>query len=113
MTNGTEPSLENWDDFLGKFLKHEHVKSWPAVFVVTAVKGSYNGDEKAHVIYSGEYLMKKKDWEPNKTNIDIIRGAGITSPRQLIGKKIYFKEVMNFNPNLKKKVPSLEIEKIE
>ena len=111
--NGTQPDLENWEDFLGKFLKAEHIKEWPALFIPISVKGTFDADETAHVIYTGEYAGKKKDWEPNKTNIQIIRDAGIASPRALIGKKIYLKQVMNFNPQLRKKVPSLEIDKIE
>lgn len=111
--NGISPNLENWEDFLGKFLKVEMIKTWPGLFIPISVRGTFDAEENAHVIYTGEYDKKKKDWEPNKTNIQIIRDAGITSPRLLIGKKIYFKQVMNFNPSLKKKVPSLEIERIE
>ena len=113
MTNGQVPGLDNWEDFLGKWLKVEMVKTWPAIFIPISVKGTIDSEDNAHLVYTGEFDKKKKDWEPNKTNIQIMREAGITSPRALIGKKISFKQVMNFNPSIGKKVPSLEIEKIE
>ena len=105
--------MNNWDDFLGKWLKAEMVKTWPALFIPIKVSGSIDDEDNAQLIYTGEFQGKKKDWQPNKTNIDLMREYGIVSPTALIGKKIYFKKVMNFNPQIKKKVPSLEIEKIE
>ena len=113
MTNETQPNIENWDDFLGKWLKPEMVKTWPALFIPISVKGTFDDEENAHIVYTGEFDNKKKQWEPNKTNIEILRTLGLASPRALIGKKVYFKKVMNFNPQIKKKVPSLEIEKVE
>ena len=109
----TQPEMDNWDDFLGKFLKVDMVKTWPALFIPISVKGSIDDEDNATIVYTGEFQGKKKLWQPNKTNIDIMRAAGILSPKALIGKKVYFKQVMNFNPQLKKKVPSLEIERIE
>lgn len=111
--NGTQPNLEDWEDFLGNWFKAEFVKAWPAVTVFTSVTGTFDDRDNAHLIYDLQYAGKKLTWEPNKTNIQIIRDAGILSPKGLIGKKVSFKKVMNFNPQLKKKVPSVEIEKIE
>ena len=111
--NTNEPNMDNWDDFLGKWLKAEMVKEWPALFIPISVKGRIDDDDVAHIVYTGEFMHKKKDWEPNKTNIDILRSLNLTSPKALLGKKIYFKKVMNFNPQIKKKVPSLEIDTIE
>ncbi len=113
MPNGQDPNLENWDDFMGKWLKVEMVKTWPAIFIPISVKGAVDGEDNAHLVYTGEFSGKKKDWEPNVTNKEIIRKACPTGPKALIGKKVYFKEVQNFNPQLKKRVPSLEIDKIE
>lgn len=113
MTNEQQPNLDGWDDFLGKWVKPEMVKTWPALFIPINVKGTFDDDENAHIVYTGEFLGKKKQWEPNKTNIEILRNFNLSSPKALIGKKVYFKKVMNFNPQLKKKVPSLEIEKVE
>ena len=33
MTNETQPEMDNWDDFLGKFLKVDMVKTWPALYI--------------------------------------------------------------------------------
>ena len=111
--NETQPDLENWDDFLGSWFKAEFVKTWPAVTVFMGVKGQFDAEDNAHLIYDIEYSGKKLKWEPNKTNIQILKEAGLTSPKALIGKKVYFKKVMNFNPQIKKKVPSFEVERIE
>ena len=113
MPEETQPDLSNWNDFLGKFFKVDHVKTWPAVVIATGLTGSIDDEGEAHVVYDVEYNTRKLKFEPNKTNIGIIRNAGIVSPRALIGKKITFRQVMNFNPQIKKKVPSLEIDKVE
>ena len=111
--NQTEPDLNNWNDFHGKFFKVDHVKSWPAIAVPTIVNGNFDEELEAQLTYEIQYDGKKLKWNPNKTNIGIIKAAGIPSPKALLGKKLYFKQVMNFNPQLKKKVPALELEKIE
>lgn len=108
-----EPNLDSFEDFSGKFIKAEFIKVWPALFVPTAVRSYYDTEEKPHVQYTGEIEGKMKNWEPNKINMQIIRDAGIPSPVALIGRKVYFKQVMNMNPMSHKRVPSLEIEKIE
>jgi len=111
--NATQPNLENWDDFLGSWFKNDHVKSWPAETVVMNVKAEYDAEDNANLILELSYLGKKYKFQPNKTNIGIIREAGLASPKDLENKKLTFKSVMNFNPQLKKKVPSLEIDSIK
>ena len=112
MANENVPNTDNWDDFSGKWLKIELVKKFPALFIPVSVKSKFDDEENAHLIYTGEFDGKIKDWEPNKTNVEIIKNSKLL-PKELIGKKVWFKQVMNFNPNLKKKVPALEIDKIE
>jgi len=111
--NGTQPSLDSWQDFKGNYLKVEHIKTWPAIVVVTKVDSYFDDKEKARIVFDIEYLARKFKWEPNQTNIGIMEVAKIPSPTAVIGKKIFLKQVMNFNPQLRRKVPSLEIEKIE
>ena len=113
MENETKPNLDSWMDFKGNYLKVEHIKTWPGVVVILKVDSYFDDTSKARIVYDVEYLARKFKWEPNQTNIGIIEKAGITSPKAAIGKKLYLKQVMNFNPSLKMKVPSLEIEKIE
>ncbi len=111
--NGTQPNIDSWEDFLGKWFKAEHVKTWPAVIVVTNIKGEFTEDDDTILVLDIQYNQKKLKFQLNKTNIGIIREAKLSSPRAIIGKKITLKQVMNYNPQIKKKVPSLEIEKIE
>lgn len=113
MTNNEQPNLESWDDFSGKFVKAEFIKTWPALFIPISVRANFDDEENPHIIYTGEIEKKKKDWEPNNTNKEILRSLGLPSPKALIGKKVYFKKVMNFNPTIKKRVPSIEIDRIE
>jgi len=112
MTN-EKPSTDNWKDFSGDYLKADMIEQWPAIFIPTDVETSYDEDGKAQLVYTGEWEGKKKKYQPNKTNIDILKQMNVTSPKSLIGCKIYFKQCLNFNPALKKKVPGLEIEKID
>lgn len=111
--NETQPNIDNWEDFLGKWLKADHVKTWPAVIVVMNIKAEFDDQDEANIILDIVYNKKKLKFQLNKTNIGIIKEEGLPSPRALIGKKITLKKVMNFNPQIRKKVPSLEIEKIE
>ena len=113
MSNGNQPGLDSWIDYKGNYLKVEHIKTFPAIVVVTKVSSYFDDKEKARIVFDIEYLARKYKWEPNQTNIQIIEKSGIASPNAVIGKKLIFKQVENFNPQLRKKVPSLEIEKIE
>ena len=108
-----KPNLDTWGDFLGQFLKADMVTDVTIPFIPVSVDSLYDDEEKARIIYTGEYDNKKKQWEPNKTNIDILRNMGLTSPSGLIGKKVFFRKTTNFNPQLKKKVPALEVERVE
>lgn len=109
-----QPNLDSWEDFSGKFIKIEFITKWPALFIPISVRTEIDEEnESFRLIYTGEIQGRKKDWQPNKTNQQIMQQNGISSPKNLIGKKVWFKQVMNFNPQLKKKVPALEIEKIE
>ena len=45
--NETQPDLDSWDDFSGKYLKVENIKSWPALFIPLSVKSMYDSEEKA------------------------------------------------------------------
>ncbi len=113
MTTESQPDLNSWDDFMGNWLKAEHIKSWPAEVVVYSVKGEFDDKDKAHLILDVAYNNRKYKWEPNVTNQQIIREMGIPSPKALEGKKIVFRKVMNFNPQIGRKVPSLEIQDIK
>jgi len=111
MTN--EPDLESFEDFSGQFIKVEFITAFPVCFIPLQVRGEYDDKDKAQLIYTGEIQGKKKDWSVNKTNMQIIKDFGIKKPKELIGKKVWFKQVMNYSPAAQKKVPSLEIEKVE
>ena len=43
-----------------------------------------------------ETTLEKKDFSVNKTNLHIIKASGVKNPKELIGKKVWFKSVMNY-----------------
>ena len=108
-----QPDLDSFDDFSGKFIRAENIKDWPVCFIPISADSHFDEDENSHVVYTGEVEGKRKQWEPNKTNMQLLRQFGLKSPRALIGQKVWFKKVMNRNPNTKQLVASLEVEKLE
>ena len=106
------PSLENWNDFLGKYFKAEMVKSWPASVVVNKVSARYNEDDVAQLTLEVVYDEKKYLYEPNVTNTKIIKSFCPQAPLRVHGKKFYFSKVKARNPKTGLSVDSLEIEKI-
>lgn len=55
----------------------------------------------------------EKVWDLNKTNRSKLQELGIKTPREVIGKAIYYKVVLATNPTTKKEVDALRIDKIE
>lgn len=113
MEQNAQPGLENWDDFRGKWFRADFVKTYPAVVVFTTVKGEFDSEGDAHLIYELQFDGKKLKWEPNKTNIEIMKKLEIISPRAIIGKKVTFVKIKVRNPQTKQMVDSLIIDKIE
>jgi hypothetical protein len=104
--------LDSWDGFTGSnFLKSTDVANENDVFVVVNVEIFSEDDEKKPRLHieknKKEYIM-----DLNVTNARFC-GNAVASPRQLIGKKIFFKKVMANNPKTKTEVESLRISKIE
>jgi hypothetical protein len=111
MTNKT---TDSWDDFCGSnFLKTTHVVDEKDGFVVDNVEifeDEENSAKPRIIFMKGEnsYLF-----DLNVTNSNFCKNSGISSPRSLIGKKVYFKKVLVNSPKTKKEVESLRICKIE
>ena len=108
-----KPKTDDWSDFGGQYIKADVIVNWPAIYVPTSLETAFDAEGKAILTYTGELEGKKKLWQPNKTNIDLLKANNIKAPSAAIGHKIFFKKVMNRNPATKQLVPGLEIEKIE
>lgn len=109
-----KPSLDDWSDFQGEFLKAEQVdkdKKFPFEFVPVSIDSEYSDQNKPKVFISGLYNGKTKRIGLNATNIKIIQSKYL--PRQIIGKKITFDKIMNRNPTTGLPVLGFIISKIE
>ena len=108
--NETE-SLDNWDGFLGSnWLGVEDVKTEKDAFVCIKIELDAENNRPMLVM---EKDNTKYKLSLNVTNANFVKGAGVESPNQLIGKKVYFRKTMAFSPTAKKDVQTLRISKIE
>lgn len=105
-------ALDNWNLFTGSFLKATDVSSENDAFVCVGVDLEENED-KPRLILSLERNQIAYKFDVNRTNASKFKELGILSPRNLIGKKIYFKKVLVRNPQTNKEVDGLRIYKLE
>lgn len=111
MTNTT---TDSWDDFCGSnFLKTIHVANEQDVFVVIKVEIYKDDDNSAKPRLTLEKNDEDYLFDLNVTNSNFCREAGIKTPKDLLGKKIFFKKINVISPKTKKEVESLRISKIE
>ena len=113
--NANEKSLDNWDEYIsGSFLKPVNVESDKDAFACIAVEvhdDERDGSSRLRLtLQKGEMEF---DFDLNKTNATFLKTAGITSPKAMTGKKLYFKKVLVQNPKTKQEVESLRVSKIE
>jgi len=106
-----KPSVDNWDDFAGDYLKAEYIKSYPAVLVVINVETEFDED-KAKLIAVVEYNEKEFKFQLNKTNQAVVKKI-CASPKELIGKKLTVQRIKQRNPATNSLVDSILIDKIE
>ena len=106
-----KPSVDNWDDFAGDYLKAEYIKSYPAVLVCTGIETEFEED-KAKLIAIVEYGEKEFKFQLNKTNQAIVKKT-CASPKELIGKKLIVQKIKQRNPATNSLVDSILIDKIE
>jgi len=99
----------NWKDFTGsKFLKAEDVNGQDEAFAIINVSVyEENGNKRLRL----SLQRNQKDWlfDLNKTNSTFIQNAGINSPSEMVGCKVYFRRVLVTNPQTKNEVESLRV----
>jgi hypothetical protein len=114
-TNGT--LNDSWDEYIsGNFLKSEHVENDNQAFIcmkIESVIDTRNESNEKRLRLALESKNINYDMDLNKTNAAKCKELGIKAPKELIGKKIYFKKVLVRNPKINKEVESLRIWKIE
>ncbi len=106
-------SLESWDDFVsGNFLKAADVEDEQDAYACVNVQQILR-DEKPQVRLILERAEKESVFDLNKTNARKLKELGMDTPKECIGKKIYFKKVLVRNPTTNLEVDGLRIYKIE
>lgn len=109
-----DTELDSWDEFIsGSFLKPVNVDSERDGFVVLGVD-IFNADDGTS---RPRITLGKNDkefsFDLNKTNSLFLKTNGIVTPRNLIGKKFYFKKALVRNPKTNLEVESLRICRVE
>ena len=111
MTNKT---TDSWDSFCGaNFLKTTHVIDEKDAFVVVGVEIFEDEENSPKPRLTVEKKGEKYLFDLNVTNANFCKNNGVTSPKSLMGKKMFFKKVLVNSPKTKKEVESLRISKIE
>jgi len=104
-------SLDNWDGFLGSnWLSVDDVKSEADAFVCVKVELDAENN-RPMLILEREQVSYKLSL--NVTNANFVKDAGVKSPKDLVGKKFFFRKTMAFSPSAKKDVQTLRIAKVE
>ena len=113
MKNETENGLGSWDTYVsGNFLKVINVQNEGEAFVCVAItEVEQDGIKKPRLTI--ERNGSEWDFDLNKTNAQKCSELGIKKPRDLIGKKVYFRRALARNPTTNKEVETLRISKIE
>jgi len=111
MENEQGNEMNSWDGFLGSaFLGVEDVKTEQDVFVCIGIEMDTENHRPMLIL---EKDNVKQKYSLNVTNSNFVKDAGIKSPKEMVGKKVFFRKTMAFSPSAKKDVPTLRISKIE
>lgn len=100
---------DSWDKYTGKaWLKAEQVQDENQAFVVLSVDVDEN-ERPLLELQSGEI---KGSFSVNVTNACKLKEY-TNSPKNLIGKKLFFRKVVVTSPTTKKEVDTLRVTKVE
>lgn len=107
-----QPSLDEWDDFSGDYIKTDLIKAFPLTIVPVSIESEYNKDDKPMMAI--KFLYNKRNWKLNlnKTNQNFIR-ANNMKPKEIIGKKLVFDKIKVRNPSTNTQVDSFLLVKID
>lgn len=106
-------NLDSWEGFTGSnFLRSEMVKDEDHTFTVVGAE-QHERDGDVSLWLHLESIPLKVTFDVNKTNAKKLQELGAANPKDLIGKKIYFKKVLVRNPKTNQEVESLRVYKLE
>ena len=109
----TKDNLEDWGKFTGSnFLKVKDVANENDVFVCIGAEEFDDGTGNVKPRLTLSKGSKDYIFDLNVTNSKFCESAGIKSPRMMIGKQLFFKQIMVNSPKTKMEVASLRICKL-
>ena len=111
MGDSNQPSLEDWTDFAGEWIKAEFIKEFPAKLVCISIEGVLD-DGKSRLIAVVEYLDKTWKFDLNKTNQSVLRKNKLM-PKDIIGKVLHVDKIKVRNPSSGEQVDSILISDVE
>ena len=106
-------TIDSWEKYITNFIENEDVDDEKDAFIVVEVQ-EVSREDKVQIRLTLEKANIKYAFDLNKTNSVFCKINGkVKHPRELSGKKLYFRKVKAYSPNAKKEVDSLRICKIE
>lgn len=109
-----KPTNDSWDEYIsGNFIKAANIASENDAYVGISTEEVENADGVKRVRLTLERNEIEWDFDLNKTNAKKCKELGIKTPKELIGKKFYFRKALVRNPKTNQEVESLRIWKIE
>lgn len=114
-----QSGLNSWDNYTsGTFIKASDVVSENDPFICISIEEINSTDRVTNqpkLVLRITLERNGKDYEMdlNKTNASKLKELGIKTPKETIGKKIYFKKALVRDPVKKVEVEGLRIYKIE
>lgn len=105
-----QPTLDDWEDFSGDYLKAEDVK-FPFQVVPVQLEAEFDEKNRARLTIVFELKGRHRKIELNKTNQTFVK-KGNVMPKELVGKKLTFEKTMVRNPSSGEQVPSFLMNRI-
>jgi len=107
------PNDTSWDGLVTDYLKPSDLKESVGKLVCHDVEvGEKDGKPFMKIDVTTPNGLDKV-WDLNKTNRSKLQELEVKSPKELIGKTIWYRVVLATNPTTKKEVDALRISKIE
>jgi len=99
MKTEEQPSLDDWTDFAGDFLKADFIDGSQADVVVIGVEGVKEDTGRNRLFLEVEYADRQWKFDINKTNQTFLRNNGVKKPKDLISYKLTLQKIKVRNPS--------------
>lgn len=107
------PNDTSWDGLVTDYLKPSDLSDPIGKLVCEDVEVGEKDKKPFMKITVTLPTGNEKIWDLNKTNRSKLQELGLKTPREVIGKTVWYKVVTATNPTTKKEVDALRISKVE